>query len=374
MAEGIVHLLEAVQVNEKYRAVVAIAPGLGDGLLEQGMHHGPVGQAGEGIVIGQAVDLLFRVLALGDVAEHGKKMGRLAVPVMHRAGGHPGGKQFAVLALQPQLADPVAAVGDGMLHVGVEFFVVKIGEEEPGRLPQGFLLRVAGDLAEGPVDGNDMVLCVRHHDAFVAVLENRRLQAQLLLGAQPFGDIHQVADDAAGVAIGAKHQGQGQAGPEHLPRLLAPPHHHLPPAALAEKQATEEAILLVLVGIDEEDVAPDGFLGRVAEEVLGAFVPTGDVAAQIHGDHRIMNMVDDLALLFQLLFALQPAILALVECEACVEQFADKIGQGLQSGHIACGEGPAAHPHDAVGFALAPDVAQQLVAPCFHSGVGPNLR
>jgi hypothetical protein len=60
----------------------------------------------------------------------------------------------------------------------------------------------------------------------------------------------------------------------------------------------------LFVGVQEQDVAPDRFQRAVAEQLLGALVPAGDVAHAVHGQHRFVDLVEDLRLVRQLGFDL----------------------------------------------------------------------
>ena len=98
-----------------------------------------------------------------------------------------------------------------------------------------------------------------------------------------------------GLVVQVLQRRQGQAGPEDLARLLSAAHLHQPPALLQEGVVETR----VFVVVQEQDVAPHGFHRGVAEQALGALVPAGDVAGQVHRQHGFVQLVEDLRLLRQ---------------------------------------------------------------------------
>ena len=64
VAEGVVDVLEAVQVDEQHREIAAIAARVLDREVEHVAEHGPVRKRRQGVVIGQELDALLVQLAL----------------------------------------------------------------------------------------------------------------------------------------------------------------------------------------------------------------------------------------------------------------------------------------------------------------------
>ena len=205
VAERVVDDLEAVEIEEEHAQPLLQAMGLRHRDVEAVVEEQPVGQAGEDVVVGQALDLLLGALPLRDVegdAEHGRPppeldgAGRgiqpalLAVPALDLelvARGH----GLAALAGQAALADRLAEVGvheppeaqvpellavvagdGGGGGVRVAEALVLIDEDGAGRgLGQGAEAGLA--LAQGvggaaPVEGGGHVL--GHEGEDVAVL------------------------------------------------------------------------------------------------------------------------------------------------------------------------------------------------------------
>ena len=118
---------------------------------------------------------------------------------------------------------------------------------------------------------------------------------QSLFGQLAFRDVRQVGDESDGFVVHVLQRRQGQAGPEDFARLLSAAHLHQAPSLLQE--GVVEARIFVVV--QEQDVAPHGFHRGVAEQALGALVPAGDVARQVHRQHGFVQLVEDLRLLRQ---------------------------------------------------------------------------
>ncbi len=84
VAEGVVEVLEVVQVDEKQRAQLLVALAGGTGPLQAVQQQAPVRQPGQGIEEGQQLDLLLGLLAVGDVAAHAEQPRDMPVHVADR--------------------------------------------------------------------------------------------------------------------------------------------------------------------------------------------------------------------------------------------------------------------------------------------------
>ncbi len=140
-------------------------------------------------MVGLVVELGLCVLEAGDVGEHGDEVGNLAFSVAHGADGQPAGVQLAVLALVVDLALPVAFIGKLVPHGRIERAVVLAGGEQARGLAEGFDLAVAGNFAEGAVDGTDALVDVGDQHAFGGVLEHGGGQLQFFLHQVALGDV-----------------------------------------------------------------------------------------------------------------------------------------------------------------------------------------
>lgn len=108
VAEGVVDLLEAVEIEEQqgYGEAVAVCAGQcpAKALIEQGA----VGKGREGVVIGLIVQALLVLLTRGDVREYRNVVDHLLSFVAYGRNIQPFREQFAVLFAVPDLALPFA--------------------------------------------------------------------------------------------------------------------------------------------------------------------------------------------------------------------------------------------------------------------------
>jgi hypothetical protein len=197
VAERVVDCLEAVQIEEQQRDAVALAGGVGEGLLQAVVEKRPVGQAGQRVVMGQEGDARLGGLAFGDIGKNRHVMGQASALVAHGADRQGRGVEGAVFPPVAHFALPEAEDLDVPPHGLVEILVVGAGAEQAGRLSDGLCFGVAGDLGEGPVDRQDAFVGVSDDDGFDAVAENGPCQLQLLFVAAPDGDVGNRRDHAA---------------------------------------------------------------------------------------------------------------------------------------------------------------------------------
>ena len=108
VTERVVDVFETVEIKEQQRAVLVLSMRLGNALLEQRIQLCAVGQVGQRVEIGKAVNLLFRLLSLGNIGKYKTVMGQPSVGVMDRADGGPRRVAVAALALRNELARPFA--------------------------------------------------------------------------------------------------------------------------------------------------------------------------------------------------------------------------------------------------------------------------
>ena len=130
MAEAVVDVFEAVEVDEQYGALLGVGGGVEQGGLQAAFEEDAVGQPGEGVVVGLVVEAVLGVLEGGDVGEDAYEVGDLVVAVAYGTDGQPLGIGFAVLAAVPDFALPVAVGGELVPHGGVEGAVVLAGGEQ----------------------------------------------------------------------------------------------------------------------------------------------------------------------------------------------------------------------------------------------------
>src|SRR5262249_34912962 len=106
VAESVVDVLEAVEVEEEDGGLALAAPRVGERLAQAVAEQAAVRQAGEWIMQGEMSDLLLRASALGDVLGAGDERFRLAARVGDHIGVALGRKDRAVAAQPQTLAAP----------------------------------------------------------------------------------------------------------------------------------------------------------------------------------------------------------------------------------------------------------------------------
>ncbi len=185
LTEALVHPPEAVEVEQQHRGLALAGGGALHRLLQPLHEELAVGEAGEGIVVGQVVEPGLVLLLAADVAEHAHVVRGQAVGAAHRTQCQALGVDLAALAPVPHLADPRAARDQRVPHAGVEGGVVAAGFEHARIEPEHLGARMAGDALEGRVAVEDVAGEVGHHDAFVQALDDLAPDAQVgLAGVQ----------------------------------------------------------------------------------------------------------------------------------------------------------------------------------------------
>ena len=192
MAEGVVHQLEAVDIDEHHRQRPGAALRLGDREFEPVLEQHAVGQMGELVVVGLEGDDLLGALAFGDVARHAVQADDAAVVLLreHRDAGQRHGDavafaaRAAAIAAQPQFdAEALAGQAARLAEQGVDAVEV-FGHHQGGEgaahqraavvAEQRLDARIEVGEAAGAVEREDEVGRALHQ---VAVQALRRLEA-----------------------------------------------------------------------------------------------------------------------------------------------------------------------------------------------------
>ena len=167
-----------------------------DGQLRTVVEQGPVGQAGERIVIGQPLNPLFRRLVAGGLGEDAQVLNCFALCVANGADDEPLGVNLAGTAAVPDLAFPASGTGDLFPHGLVEGRILAAGLQHFGRFACQVVHGVAGDRGEGLVHRYKAPGSIGNKDAFLAGLKNVRHQRRLRLRFALLGHIQPGTDDA----------------------------------------------------------------------------------------------------------------------------------------------------------------------------------
>ena len=210
VAEGVVDRLEAVQVEEhQHHPRLLPFGGLQRG-VQAVLEQGAVGQVGQGVVVGQAVDALLTGLALADIAEETHVTGQVAFVVEHRGNADPGRVMLAIETLEPHLAFPGAVLVQLLEHITQMGFLLLIDGEHIGQLVEHIAHRIAADPAERLVGLHDITGWVGDQDRRSGMFEHRGCHAQIFFGASLLADIAAHAEDAFKRAMFIPHQHQAQ--------------------------------------------------------------------------------------------------------------------------------------------------------------------
>ncbi|MNN05988.1 hypothetical protein D3C81_1187670 [compost metagenome] len=191
MTETVVDPLETIQIEEQHRHLAMQAAGPLDGAIEVRLHQQAIGQAGQRVVVRQALELGLGLLELGNIAEHRDIVGQLALVVTYRADAVPLREHLAAPAPVPHLALPVPLVEQRRPHVAVEFLALSTGADNAGVAPEHLVLLVAGDVAERAVDRDDPRRGVGDHHPLTGIGEHRRGMPQLLVRRLARRDVDQ---------------------------------------------------------------------------------------------------------------------------------------------------------------------------------------
>ena len=108
-------------------------------------------------------------------------MGGLARAVAHGGDGQPLGINLAIAAPIPDLPLPLAALLQGAPHLPVVLRILASRGQLRRRGASDLLERVAGDLGEGRVDGDDPRLVIGDDHALAGIGEYRRVTLELAL-------------------------------------------------------------------------------------------------------------------------------------------------------------------------------------------------
>ncbi|KDB50728.1 hypothetical protein X805_37150 [Sphaerotilus natans subsp. natans DSM 6575] len=179
MAQGVVDLLEAVQVDEHQAEALALAARDSQRPLEPIEQQRAVGQPGQHIVKGQETDALLVSTQLGDVVEDADAALGLARQAGHPADAQPLAEELAVLAPVPQFARPVPLTQQPLPLRAVEIRLLVLGAQQAEPAPDHLLGRIAGQRREGRIDRQDGGLRIGDDDAVHRAVEHAGRQLQL---------------------------------------------------------------------------------------------------------------------------------------------------------------------------------------------------
>ena len=214
MAPGVVEVLEVVEVDEQQRAGLAMACAYHQGPLQPIHQQAAVGQAGQVVLEGQAVDLLLRPLVAGDVAADTVVTQKPPLCIEQRCAADRNPVHFAmpVDELHLEVMEHLVRLQRGLVRLPLRMADVESGQLPPAAAQQ--LTRRQADTGAGAgLDADQAELLV-----LLPVPVGRQLHQAALAGI----GLECVAPLLAAAAAGTLHLGhqQGQVG------LRPVPHHH----------------------------------------------------------------------------------------------------------------------------------------------------
>ena len=222
VAEAVVDVLEAIEIDEQHRQRGAAVAGLLDGLGGLLAQQHAVGQAGQQVVVGQQLDALIGFALAGDVTEQDHEARRQAVAaVQFNQHLHPHAQAGLAVKAQVQLFGQ-AATSDTQQR-GFEVRARIFGVQRQ-RLVQGDrLLAQAVDAIAllGPlhVPGADLDLAAADAAQRGDTVQQFGAPADECIGLVLFGDVLHLAQQALGMAIHVQQRLHPQA--QVLGRLAA---------------------------------------------------------------------------------------------------------------------------------------------------------
>ena len=120
VAPGVVDTLEVVQIQKAHRQQFFAALGVGDGHGQPVIQQAPVGQPGQHVIVGDAVQFILMGLELADVGEDGDVIADLAVLAAHGVDGQQFRIHFAAAPAVPDLTLPAASGAQFQPHLLIE--------------------------------------------------------------------------------------------------------------------------------------------------------------------------------------------------------------------------------------------------------------
>ena len=189
MAKAVVDVLEVVQIEKHQRHLVALAVHVVQGHLQPVIEEDAVGQAGEGVMLGLMLQRFLLAFKFGNVVKNRDIVGDAPLLITHRVDGQPFGIDLAAFAAVPDLARPLPLCAELSPHLLIKIRLVFVGFEDLRILANCLFGAIAGDLAEGLIDLQDIALNAGNHDAFDGMLKNLGGKHQFFLSQLAYRDI-----------------------------------------------------------------------------------------------------------------------------------------------------------------------------------------
>ena len=193
MTVAVVHVLEAVNIEENHPHASACELAVRQRIAQHQAELRAIGQTGQHITVREKLQLLLTRLLGRDVGEHADVMGDMVIGILDRAQRHALGKDFPALAAIPDLALPVPMGAHSCPHGVVERLVVTAGLEHARGLAQHFLFRKTQQTRERAIDRENAAVRIGHHHALDGVFHHGGCKSAALIGLAAGGLIRQQA-------------------------------------------------------------------------------------------------------------------------------------------------------------------------------------
>ena len=298
VAEGVVDLLEPVQVEEDQHALDLVALGVVDRQFRAVAEEQAVRQPGEQVVVGEEADALLALLRVADVLQGADVAAHRPRVVAERGDREERGVQLPGLAAVPDLAAPGAGGGEIPPHVAIEVLRVAAGLEQVRLATDGFRRRVAVDGGKRRVHADDDGIAIGDDHPLRDVLEDHpgerevpvRLNQLPCRVARAPHVSQALPEDEPVRGLDDEVRRPGLVGPLDGRQVVQPGHHADGDLArlrvAVQLPAERDAVDAGEIDVEEDDVGPEGFQSRArSRNVFRGFHRKPRRAERRPGDH-----------------------------------------------------------------------------------------
>src|SRR4030095_6620688 len=160
VSHGVVHVLEAVDVEKQYRDLHSVAPSAFQSVAKSFLKTDSIGKASQNIVLRLEVQLRFVFLEVRNIVTGGNVVRQLSGLVSDFAKSEEFRIDFSILSNVPYFAGPGALFSNFTPHLGVESLIVTARTQKARMLSDNFFRGIACDFFPCLVHGNDLLLRV----------------------------------------------------------------------------------------------------------------------------------------------------------------------------------------------------------------------
>ena len=188
VAQGIVQILEFVQIDKQQGTITLTAGTRGHRLLQAIHQQATIGEFGEQVVKGELPNLILRRLVLGDVDHGGDIVGGVTVPILDGGNTEQGRVDLTLTALTPKLTLPdTIALQRGAYRRG-RHLILGMRHQCSRILFQHLCLAITGDLTKGAIAADNPVIHIGDIHPLHR-LERHCGEAKVVLHTFAFGNV-----------------------------------------------------------------------------------------------------------------------------------------------------------------------------------------